>query len=198
MKIVKAKSVVSQPVDIRSINKTAKTANLSKTHIIQKKDNNIRGSLWGCNFRCPPFLAILIALVITLKFSPDVIEFCVNTLKFSSGIAFISGTVATFIIVYFGMTLLGNLLEKLIKTIQLNFLNKIAGGALGALISLVILSFVMAFIDSFQIIPEVQKETSFCYDILIQIPEITRMNMAKLQPYFAEFWELAGKAFANN
>lgn len=143
-------------------------------------------------------LSILIALIITLKFAPHTIEFCENTLKFGSGLAFISGTVLSFVIVYFGMTMIGNLLEKLIKTIHLNFLNKISGGLLGGMISLIILSFVLSFIDSFQIIPEMHKEASFCYDIMIQIPEITRMNMAKLEPYFQEFWTLARKAFANN
>jgi membrane protein required for colicin V production len=143
-------------------------------------------------------LAILIALIITLKFSPNVIEIFEQSLKFGSTLAFISGTVVTFMLVYFAMTFLGNLLEKLIKTIHLNFINKIAGGVLGSLISMIFLSFILAFIDGFQLIPEIQKEASFCYDIMIQIPDITRMNMEKLKPFFEEFWDLARKAFAKD
>lgn len=142
-------------------------------------------------------LAILIALFLTLKFSPAVIDLFEQSLKFGAAIAFILGTVITFLLAYYGMTMLGKLIERLIKTIRLNFLNKILGGIVGGFISIIILSFIMAFIDGFHLIPEIQKESSFCYKFMIQIPDIMRMNMERIQPYFEEFWNLARRAFTN-
>ena len=62
MKIVKTQPCVSQFVDVRVLNKTAKAAHLSKANIIEQEYNNIRSSLWGCYFRRPPLLAFFIAL----------------------------------------------------------------------------------------------------------------------------------------
>lgn len=143
-------------------------------------------------------LAILVAIIITLKFSPYLINIFADSFKFSDGLAFISGTTACFLLAYFAINMAGKLVEKLLKTLHINFINKIAGGVLGGFISVVILSFTVSFFDGFGIIPELLKENSFSYDLMKEIPEILRMNMEKLRPYFEEFWDLASKAFAND
>lgn len=90
--------------------------------------------------------------------------------------------------------MIGKGLEKILETAHINFINQIAGGILSSLISLVIFSSIIWFLDQIKVIhPETQK-TSLSYPMLKQVPEKSRAVFTKIKPFFSEFWEKTRQA----
>ena len=59
----------------------------------------------------------------------------------------IIGFVATFLLVMVAIQLIGKGFEKILETAHINFINKLAGGLLSGLITLIIFSSIISFMD---------------------------------------------------
>lgn len=135
-------------------------------------------------------LSILIAVVAALKLSPIVIRFIESTFGLSEVVNFIIGFVLTFFIVMLGIRLIANQVENFMKIIQLNFLNKFAGGLLSAIILVSLFSGALWLTDELTLLPENVKSSSTTYPVIEQIPQILIGIFGGLKPLFLDFWEL--------
>lgn len=135
-------------------------------------------------------LSIIIAVLAALKLSPLVIRFIESSFNFSQVVSFIAGFVLTFFIVMLGIRLLANQLEKFMKAIHVNFINKFAGGVLSALILVSMFSGALYLTNELTLLPENVKSDSTTYPVLEQVPQLVMGIFSGLKPLFIDFWEL--------
>lgn len=134
-------------------------------------------------------LSIFIGLLVALKLSPVLINLLENIFNKESTLIFILGFVLTFIVVLILIRFIGKKLEKLFKTIKLNFINKLAGGAVLSFVFLVCFSYVIFFLDKTHLITDSTKQKSFTYPVLQVLPSHSKQLMEKVKPFFKEFWD---------
>ena len=78
-------------------------------------------------------LALIIGIVAALKLSPITIDVINSIFKTSPAITFLVGVVLTFIGIMALIRFIGNKLEDILEAVNINFINKIAGGVLQGL-----------------------------------------------------------------
>lgn len=134
-------------------------------------------------------VSILLAVLVTLKFS----FLLINVLEENSGLdprfTIILGFLGTFLIVFIGVRLIGQGLEKILETAQINFINKMIGGLLTAVIAITLYSSVVWFCNRIKLIDASTKEASQSYSFLESFPEKSKWIWEKTKPIFSEFWE---------
>lgn len=139
-------------------------------------------------------LSIVIAILLSFKLSPFLIEFLDSSLKLGSTFSFILGFILCFIAIVFLVRLLGRTFEKVLKKVKLNFLNKIAGGIVMALVLVFFYAGILWFLNQTNIISEKQKDQSISYYKLEPVPEAMRGAFEQLKPAFKGFWEKSTEA----
>jgi membrane protein required for colicin V production len=76
--------------------------------------------------------------------------------------------VVTFVVIIFVITYVGKLITKIIKTVQLSFINKLAGAVFGMVkmgfLASVILMFINTASGEFNLIPKDIKDNSLIYE----------------------------------
>jgi len=133
-------------------------------------------------------LSIILAVLVSMKLSPVVMDVIQNLLKLNEGINFILGFVLTFFLVMLVIRFIGARLEGVLKAVKINFVNKIAGGALMAIVFAVCLGFLFHLADNLRLLPEGEKETSISYPIIDALPSKSIVVFKKVKPIFSEFW----------
>lgn len=139
-------------------------------------------------------MSIFIAVVAALKLAPITIRLLSSSLDWSEPVTFVVGFVATFFVIMLGIRLIGSQIEKLMKTMSINFINKFVGGALLSLVMVTIFSGALWLTDSMTLLPENIKTESTSYPILKQIPQLASGIVTMLKPLFMDFWELLQSA----
>lgn len=134
-------------------------------------------------------LSLIIAVVAALKLSPIVIGILQNTFSLNPAITFVIGFVLTFILVVALVRFIGNKLEKLLESLHIGGLNKLAGGIILGLFYAILISIGVFFIDKVGLLSVEQKEASFTYPLLEPLPRITQGIGESLKPIFSEFWD---------
>jgi membrane protein required for colicin V production len=133
-------------------------------------------------------LSIIIGLLATLKFSYFVIGILEKFLTIDPRWVIILGFILTFLLVLIGIRALGKLLEKVLQTAHINFINQLAGGVISTLIALIIYSSILGFLDRINLIKPELKLDSASYSILETIPEKSKSLVEASKPFFSEFW----------
>ncbi len=134
-------------------------------------------------------LSIVIAIVAALKLSPILIKGIDSVLSLSPSISFILGIVITFLLVMFIVRFIGKKLENIFKKMNLNFVNKIAGGAAQGLFFALILSMIIWLGDKLSLIKDETKATSVSYGMLQPLPEKAAGVFESVKPMFQDFWD---------
>ena len=134
-------------------------------------------------------LSILIAIVASLKLSPIVINIVDSIFNTAPSVSFIIGIVLTFIIVMALVRFIGNKLENLFQSANINFVNKIAGAAFQGLFFALILSLVIWLGNRLDLIKDSTKEESMSYSMLEPLPEKSAAIFEKVKPIFKDFWD---------
>jgi len=135
-------------------------------------------------------LSIVIGLVAAFKFSPSMTEFLKDNLS-DNPMMFILGFILTFIITMFLIRILASGIEGLFQTVNINFINQLAGGILSAAITILIYSSILWFADRSRLIDQNSKEDSITYPYLKQYPSIVWDYAQELEPVFGDFWDYA-------
>lgn len=121
-----------------------------------------------------------------LKFSDTAAEYITGNIE-TKYIPIVSFTI-TFVIIVVAIFILGKLIEKVVKMVALNFINKLAGAIFGMLKVLVVFSVLITIIESYDqklgFIPKETKENSLLYSPLLGfsnklLPEIEKNNLFK-------------------
>ncbi len=133
-------------------------------------------------------LSILLAILVTLKLSPVVMDLCEQVIPVSKAINIILGIVITFVVVMWLVRIVGKQLESLLKVIKINILNQLAGGAFMAVFYALCFSMILWLFNHGKLISDEQKEKSVSYELLEPLPEQGKTLFLKLKPVFTDFW----------
>ena len=139
-------------------------------------------------------MSIFIAVVAALKLAPITIRLLGSTLDWSEPVNFVVGFVLTFFVIMLGIRLIGSQIEKVMKSLSINFINKFAGGALLSLVMVTIFSGALWLTNEMTLLPDSIKSESTTYPILQQIPQLATGIVGSLKPLFLDFWELLQSA----
>ncbi|HPK09254.1 MAG TPA: CvpA family protein [Saprospiraceae bacterium] len=134
-------------------------------------------------------LSLFIAVLAALKLSPIVINLLQSILKISPAINFVLGIVITFIGIVAIIRFVGRKLENVFEAANINFINKIAGGALQGLFFAILISYIMYFGANVGFINKDIQERSLSYKKLEVLPSYTQAGINKLKPVFKSFWD---------
>ncbi|ARN78546.1 colicin V production protein [Nonlabens spongiae] len=126
-----------------------------------------KGYLNGFFVELTSIIALIAAVYGSLYFSNYAGDWLRQQFEWEETYIAIASFIITFIVIIFVITYVGKLITKVIKTVQLSFLNKMAGGAFGTLKMAFLASVILMFINSasgeFHIIDKEIKEDSLIY-----------------------------------
>tara|TARA_Y100000385_G_scaffold17658_1_gene17785 strand:+ start:8912 stop:9469 length:558 start_codon:yes stop_codon:yes gene_type:complete len=133
--------------------------------------------------------SLLVGIVAALKLSPIAINLVDSVISGKPAVNFIIGIVLTFVIVMALVRYIGKKLEDLFKAINLNSINKIAGGALQAAFFALLVSLGLYLLDNLKLLEEKTKSESISYTLLEPLPRHSQDVFVKFKPMFKGFWE---------
>lgn len=134
-------------------------------------------------------LAIVVGFLAALKFSPYVVTLFEQTFNLNPVLSLILGLLLTFFVIMWGVRWLGKSLERTLRMVNLNFINKFFGAILFALLMIVVYSAIIWFLGQTEFLTEHEKNASRSYPYLEAIPERTGRYVEDLKPVFKGFWE---------
>jgi len=133
-------------------------------------------------------LSILIALVVALKFSPLLIEYFQEILRFHPSAEFILGFLFVFFLTLLIFKFIGDKIEDLLKAVGINFINQLAGGALLGLVFAFCIGALLALATNLKLLPDTTLEQSRLYGYLIDIGKEGWGVLDTFKSIFSEFW----------
>lgn len=134
-------------------------------------------------------LGTIIGFLAALKFAPYVVTFFESVFRLDPLFALILGLVVTFLALMLGIRWLGKSFENTLKLAKVNFINKLLGATLFAILMIVVYSAVIWFLARADLLSSEQKSQSYSYPFLQEVPAKTGAMIEKMKPVFKEFWE---------
>lgn len=134
-------------------------------------------------------LSLVIGILAALKLSPIVINILQEIIKTSPAVTFLLGVVITFIGVMALIRYIGKKLEDMLEAVNINFVNKVAGGALQGLFFAYVLSLGIWLVNSLNVLKPELKASSTTYSLLQPLPEKGKAVFISIKPLFKEFWD---------
>ena len=136
------------------------------------------------------FLSFIIGLLLTLKFSPYVVEFMTDVFHTEKILSLVIGLLLSFFVVMGVVKWIGKSIEKMLTRAKLNTFNKIQGGILLSFMMIVMYSVIIWFLDRTQLISDHQRLASKTYPYLIELPAKMQAFLMEFKPLFEKFWQL--------
>ena len=134
-------------------------------------------------------LSLVIGIVAALKLSPITINLLQGLLKMSPAITFLLGVIITFIGVLALIRFLGKKIEHLLEAININFVNKLAGGSLQAIFFAYLLSLSFWLLTTINVLSPETRQASLTYSLMEPLPEKGKKVFATMKPLFKGFWD---------
>lgn len=134
-------------------------------------------------------LSLIVGILAALKLSPIVINVIEKIISTSPAITFLIGIVITFLLVMALVRFIGKKLESILEAANINFINKIAGGAIQGLFFAFILSMGLWLLNNLNMLNPQLQEESITYPLLEPLPEAGQRVFEQLKPIFSEFWD---------
>jgi membrane protein required for colicin V production len=126
-----------------------------------------KGFLNGFFVELTSLIALVAAIYGSIHFSNYAGDWFMSHTEWEDSTITIASFVITFIVIILVVTYAGRLVTKLVKTVQLSFLNKIAGGVFGflklAFIASVILMFINSAAGEIEVVDREIKDESILY-----------------------------------
>lgn len=139
-------------------------------------------------------LSLIIGIIAALKLSPIVMDILESILKTSPAMSFLLGIVVTFLGVMYLIRYFSSKMEDLLKAVNINFVNKIAGGTLQAIFYAYLLSLSLWLVDAMSVLKPEVKEASITYSLLEPLPEKGKAFFEAVKPIFKSFWDKTVKS----
>lgn len=145
----------------------------------------IKGFRKGFIIELASLLALVLGIFGAIKFSDFVAGYLTENVNLPEDYTPLIAFALTFIVIVIGVHFLARLIQGFVKMIALNFFNRLAGGIFSILKSLLILSFILFFVESIdqktKVIPKKLKQNSFFYYPLSELafdllPKITNSD----------------------
>lgn len=136
-------------------------------------------------------LSILFGVMAAARFGPTVTDLLKDQLNTENSFMFLAGIILTFILTMVLFRLIGSTLEGALESVNINFINQIAGGAVMAVIMIFVYSILLSFANSSRLIDEELKQESATYTLLEPFPGIAWEAGQAVWPIFKDFWNYA-------
>ncbi len=134
--------------------------------------------------------AYSVAVLVTLKISPWLMEFLTKTFPIGKVFALIFGTIAILVTLIFLIHWVAKKIDTSFQKGKLSGSDKIIGGIIMLIVGVLFYSMVLWPINQFDMIGEKSKASSISYTTLETIPLKTRTFVEGFKPLFSHFWEL--------
>jgi membrane protein required for colicin V production len=134
--------------------------------------------------------AYTVAVLVTLKISPWLMEFLSKTLPIGKVFALIFGTIAILVSLIFLIHWIAKKLDTSFQKGKLSGSDKIIGGVIMLIVGVLFYSMLLWPINQFNMIGEKSKASSMSYKTLETIPLKTRTFVEGFKPLFNHFWEV--------
>lgn len=138
--------------------------------------------------------SIFLGIVLALKVSPYVIAFGQEVFKSTSFLTVAVGFLITYFAIVAGIRLIGKVIEKGLKKVKLNFVNKAIGGMILTVFFVFVYSIVVWFADEAKLVSDKAKERSVTYPVLKVLPDHGKGLLEGIKPFFEAFWEMIEEA----
>ncbi len=146
----------------------------------------LRTVFWG--------LSILIGLFVAMRYSVPFSNALQRIFNVEHSFMFIAGFLLAFIISMFLIRMIARIIEKLLENLNINIINKLAGGVVFSTFTILIYSLILWFLVQANMISETKRSESFTYPFLETFPEQSRELIKKLEPVLRDFWQTSGEA----
>lgn len=133
-------------------------------------------------------LSLIFGLMAAFKFAEPTTNFLEQTFNNDNPLMFLAGFLLSFVIVMVIIRMFARGLEGMLKTININVINQLAGGALLGGIFVLMLSVLIWFGDQAHLIDANTKQQSLTYKYLETFPGEAKTIAYRFQPMFEEFW----------
>ncbi|MFZ1704056.1 MAG: CvpA family protein [Saprospiraceae bacterium] len=134
-------------------------------------------------------LSLVVGILAALKLSPIVINILQSFLKISPAMTFLLGVVITFIGVLALIRYFGKKIEAMLEAVNINFINKIAGGAIQGIFFAYLLSLTFWLLTTINVLSPTVKQASITYSLLEPLPEKGKKVFTAMKPIFQGFWD---------
>ena len=134
-------------------------------------------------------LSIVFGLMAAFKFAPAATRFLETAFNSNSPLMFLAGFILAFVGTMLLIRFLARGLEGILQTININFINQIAGGILLSAIMVLIYSVLLMFAERSHMITDDTRQRSMTYPYLQQFPDQMQGVYAYTKPIFLEFWD---------
>ncbi len=119
-----------------------------------------RGYQKGFIIELSSLVALILGIYFAINFSNFAADFLARNFNIGDKYLSIAAFVVTFMVVVFGVFMVGKILEKFVDILLLGFVNKLAGAAFGVIKAAFLISVVFWIINSFDISKTIIKEQS--------------------------------------
>lgn len=140
-------------------------------------------------------VGLTFAFVLSIQLMKPVGLVVVSSLGLSDKVAPLAGFITTFLIVYGVALLLGRGIEKLLSTLKLGTLDKLAGGAVGALKYALLFSIGLLFVGDLGIPSANMRSGSALYEAVEPIAPTTWDLVSRALPNTQRLSEQVGRRF---
>jgi membrane protein required for colicin V production len=135
-------------------------------------------------------VAYTVAVMLTLKISPWLMDFLTGTLHIGKVVALIFGTIAILVALIFLIHWIAKRVDASFKKGTLSGSDKILGGIIMLIVGIIFYSMLLWPINQFGMIGEKSKQTSLSYNALEAMPLKAKSLAEDLKPLFSRFWQL--------
>lgn len=135
------------------------------------------------------FIGLLFGCLAAFKFAPGMTKLLEVSFKSTNPLMFLAGAAISFALAMFAIRLFARGLEGVLKTANINVINKFIGGIVTAVFMVVVYSVLLNFgVQAHVVNSEVQAESK-TYVVLKDVPSRAMVVVNQVKPVFQEFWD---------
>jgi len=127
----------------------------------------IKGFRKGFIIELASLLALILGIYGAIKFADITASYLSNNIDLPADYTPLIAFALTFVVIVVAVHFLARVIQKLVKMVALNFVNRLAGAVFSLLKTVLILSFLLFFVDSIdqniKVIPKETKDNSILY-----------------------------------
>ncbi len=127
----------------------------------------IKGFRKGFIIELASLLALILGIYGAIKFADITASYLSNNIDLPDDYTPLIAFALTFVVIVVAVHFLARVIQKLVKMVALNFINRIAGAIFSGIKTMLILSFILFFVESIdqsiKVIPKDKKDQSILY-----------------------------------
>lgn len=143
------------------------------------------------------FIGVVLGIIVALNFSTFTGVWLVQNFNLPEIIIPVLSFVVVLLVVLVSIKAVGFIVQKILQTVSLNFINKIAGGALFAVLAAFVFSVLFSFVDNYGILTESLKAESQVYPLASTFGPQIFTFASNLVPLFSDIYKETNEIFKN-